>query len=124
MAVERPGATIPGVEASADLTGQQFRFVNVDGEDTVDLASAGGVAVGVLQNKPDVGQAATVWSDGSTTKVVAEGAVPAGSNVAVGAAAGAVVAAAGNYIQGRCINGAANAGELITLQISKDGRQA
>lgn len=115
---------IPGVTASADLTADQFRFVVIDGEKTVDVAGDGVAADGVLQNKPDTGQAATIAIAGDTTKVIAGAAVAAGANVASDANGAGVPATSGEYINGKCLTAAANADELITVQLSSPGRLA
>lgn len=124
MAYEKVGATLPGVEASSDLSGSQFLFVKIDGEKTVDVCGAGEACDGVLQNKPPAGVAATVWGVGSVSKVYSGAAVAAGAFVTPNAAGKGVTAASGNYIAGRCITPAANADELISVFITQPGRVA
>lgn len=115
---------IPGVTASADLSGSQFLFAIVDGEKTVGLAGDGEAADGVIQNKPTAGQAVSLAVAGDTTKVVAGTAVAAGVNVASDSAGKGVLAASGDYIQGKCLTASANADELITVQLTSPGRVA
>lgn len=124
MAYEKVGATLPGVVASADLSGSQFLFVKCDGEKAVNLAGAGEAVEGVLQNNPEAGVAATVWGIGSVSKVWSGAAVAAGAFVTPNAAGKGVTAASGNYIAGRCITKADNADELITVFITQPGRVA
>ena len=70
---------IPGLSAAADLSSYQYCPVKMSGSATVARAtSETDVVVGVLQNKPASGEAATVASFGVTKARV-------GSTVAVGA---------------------------------------
>ena len=115
---------IPGVTASADLTGSQFRFAIIDGEKTVGLAGNGVAADGVIQNKPDIGQAVALAVPGDTSKVIAGAAVAAGADVSSDAAGAGVTSATTEYILGKCLTAVANANELMTVQLSTPGRLA
>lgn len=115
---------IPGVVASADLTGSQGLFAIVDGEKTVGLAGAGVAADGVIVNKPDSGQAVALAIPGDTAKVVAGALVAAGANVSSDAAGKGITSTSGDYILGKCLTASANADELITVQLSTPGRLA
>lgn len=64
--------------AAADLSAKQFYGVKVDSNGKAALAGAGDMCIGVLQNKPESGQAATV-AYGGRTKMVAGGNVTAGT---------------------------------------------
>jgi hypothetical protein len=77
--------------AAADLSAKQFYAVKVDSNGKAALAGAGEVAIGVLQNKPGSGQAATIRIAGAT-KMVASAAVAAGALVAANAAGKSVTA--------------------------------
>ena len=113
---------IPGVVASADLTGSQFLFAIVDGEKTVGLSGNGAAADGVIQNKPDIGQAVALAISGDTSKVRAGAAVAAGAEVMSNASGEGITAAgAGSIILGKCITAVANAGELMTVSLSTPG---
>jgi hypothetical protein len=75
--LDRPG----GLTAAADLSSAQYLFVKPSGEYGVDVCSvAGEFAIGVLQNKPVSGGAATVECTG-VTKLVAGEALAAGDLV-------------------------------------------
>ncbi len=114
---------IPGVVASADLTGSQFLFAIVDGEKTVGLAVNGEAADGVILNKPDIGQAVALAISGDTSKVRAGAAVAAGAEVMSNASGeGITLAGAGSVSLGKCLTAAANAGELLTVQLSSPGK--
>lgn len=112
-----------GITASADLTGSQFRFVIINGDRTVGLAGDGVAADGVLQDKPDIDQAAFVAQAGDTSKVVAGATVAAGAEVASDTNAAAVTATSGEYILGKCLTGGA-VGELLTVALLSPGRVA
>ena len=113
------GGGLPGLSASGDLTGSQFLFVIIDGEKTAGLAGAGESADGVLQNKPDSGQAVAAAISGDTSKVVAGAAVAAGALVASNGSGQGITATTGDYILGKCVTAVANSGELMTVQLTE-----
>lgn len=114
MAYEEALKTITRV-AGADLTAAKYRFVKGDGAGGVVRCSAAGEQpLGVLQNDPIQGEAATVAINTSTTKVVAGGNIALDAEVATDNQGRAVTAAAGNAIVGTAqIAGAA--GDIITV---------
>lgn len=103
------------LEAGADLSAGQFRFVLVAADGQVDLvASAGGTATGVLLNDPDAaGKAATVAYAG-VVKVVAGGTVASGAKVQSDASGEAILAATGDHVLGQCLKGGVD-GDLIEV---------
>lgn len=108
------------LEAGADLSAGQFKFVLVASDGQVDLvASAGGDADGVLLNDPDAaGKAATVAYAGRV-KVVAGGTVAAGAKVQSDASGDAITAASGDHVLGKCLVGGAD-GELIEVLLGSN----
>lgn len=66
MAYEVPGFKISGLEAAADLSTHQFKFVKLDTAGRVAAISAvTDIPIGILQNKPSgIGVAAEVMADG------------------------------------------------------------
>lgn len=78
--------------AAADLSASQFLAVKVDSNGRAAVAGAGEFCVGILQNKPGSGQAATVAYAG-ISKVVAGGNITAGMSVAANASGKLVNAA-------------------------------
>ncbi len=118
------GNSLPGVEAGADFTAQQFLGVTLDANEQAVLPAAGAQIVGILQNKPDVGQAATIWGPGATSKVVAGGAFDAGDDLSVDADGKFVEATSGQYIVGKAVTGAAAEEEIGTVFITQPGRVA
>ena len=122
MAYEDNACGIPGIVAGADLTGSQFLFcvINSSGKAVVNT-TAGGICDGVLQNKPDTDEGATVKPRG-VSKVKAGGAVAAGSLVASSAAGKAAVATAGQEVQGRALEAATADGDLIAVSLDTSGQ--
>lgn len=102
---------------SSSLATKQFYGVKQDTDGTIVLAGANGVGlVGVVQNKPAIGAAATVRHNG-TTKVVASGTISVGAWVTT-ASGGTVVATTTDkdVVLGRYIGTAAAAsGDIIEV---------
>ncbi len=125
MAFEKVGETLPGIEASADLSTHQFKFVTLDSSAEAAVAGAGAHVSGVLQNKPAAqGRPATIWGPGTVSKVVAGAAVALGADVTPDATGRGVTSTSGDYIAGKALTLAANAGELISVWITQPGRTA
>ena len=81
------------LSAGADLSGSIKRLLKLDGNGDAVVATGNSRVVGVLQNKPESGQAASV-AIGDTAKVVAGGTVAIGGEVESDAN-GAAVAVSG-----------------------------
>ncbi|MCK4795506.1 MAG: hypothetical protein KAV87_67875 [Desulfobacteraceae bacterium] len=122
-AYEKVGATIPGLVAAADLSGDQFKFVKMTATG-VALCGLGEAAIGILQNKPTIGQACTIFGIGSTSKVVASAALAIGVSVTPNAAALAVGALTTNYIAGVLLTATGASGDLGTVYLHQPGRLA
>lgn len=87
-------ATDISLVAAADLTTKQFYFVYIDSNGKAALVAGAGVkAIGVLQNKPDAGQVATVRIFGKT-KVVQSASLTVGAAIAADSAGKAKAASA------------------------------
>lgn len=118
MAYEVPLGLVGTMTASADLSGQQFRFVKISGANTVTVTAAStDPSIGVLQNKPTSGQEASVLILG-VTKCTAGAAVAAGAEImadANGRGITATSAAGANRVLGVAIDAAANAGEIFSM---------
>jgi hypothetical protein len=76
---------LTGVKAGADLTGQQYNAVKLDAAGDVVVAGAGELAIGVLQNAPNTGEAASVVALGGAL-AVAGGSIDEGAFLKVDAA--------------------------------------
>ena len=133
-AVSQPGRIIGFLTSSADYSSSgQFTAVKVNSSgQVVQCGTQGEVALGVLQNAPKSGQAATVMVDG-VTKMVAAGSIAAGALVTVDSQGRAVAAnketvntsdagasadpVIGSNVLGICIIGAGAAGSLCSVAI-------
>ena len=114
--------------AAADLRTNQYNFVKLDANGDVILASVVGERVlGVLQNKPNLGETAVVRVIG-VSKVVASAAIAAGDFLTTSAAgqgktALRLVAATGvaSNVIGMALRAAAGAGVIIAVDIQRTG---
>lgn len=124
MAIEMPG---PGFtrEAAANYSTKQFYFVTIDGNGRALLPTGdGAVCAGVLQNDPVQFEAATIVDSG-TSKVVSNGTIEAGDNVACANGGKGKEAASGEYIQGIALEGdGAVDGTIISVRLQRHGRLA
>lgn len=114
-------STYTGLVAAADLSAYQYRAVRLSAAKNVNVASnnlgssAVGAACGVLQNKPQSGEAATVAHTGLSKAV-------AGATVTVNALAthdgsGYIIdAVSGSMVIGRILEAGA-AQEVVTVQL-------
>lgn len=124
MAYEIPGFTFTLV-AAADYSASQFRFIDVDttGKGATPTA-AGGRVVGVRNNKPKSGEAATVVVNGVSI-VEAGAAVAVGADVMTDTTGRAITAATtGSNIAGIALEAASAAGQFIAILLSPAGQKA
>lgn len=82
MAREIPGFSFTLI-AGEDLTDSQFCAVDIDGDGKAALPTQGARAIGVVQNNPDIGEAATVVVTGVVKVQVGLTGVSAGDSVTV-----------------------------------------
>lgn len=92
MSIEIPIQMIT-LEAAADLSANQYYLVTVDAAGKAALCGDNGNAIGVLQNKPTLGQPATIMCSG-VSKFVQSATLAIGSIIASNAAGKGKVAAA------------------------------
>jgi len=104
--------------AAADLSGKQYHFVRQDAARSCNLASlsTNSALAGVLQNKPQSGEAATVRDNG-TSKVVAGGAVTQGVHVTNNGSGRATAVTSGGMAAGRAIEAAGGDGDIIEVRL-------
>lgn len=104
--------------ASEDLSSKQYFIVQLDATGGIEVAEgATDFIVGVLQNKPESGQAATYRFLG-TSKVQAGGAITVGAWVTTAADGEAVVTTTdGDVVIGRALE-AADAQDIFEVQLS------
>ena len=134
MALQSNGIDISRV-AGADLSASQYLAVKLNSSGQVVVAGAGEAAIGILQNKPGAGQAATVRVGGAS-KAKAGGTIAAGADVAANSSGAIVVATAGrtntsdadaaadpligSYTLGAALSGAAS-GDIFDILILHRG---
>lgn len=121
--------TINGLDAAADLRNYQYRVVRMASALTVDVASnavsaaAAQMPIGVLQNNPNTGEAATVAYQG-LSKVVGGGTVTAGALITTNSSGQVVDAASGDITIGRAMQTLATAGHVGTALLLPPVRAA
>jgi len=98
MASEQLGQEIGWLVAAADLSAKQYYFVDIDSNGKIALASAAGQAtLGILQNKPKAGEAASVRYLGVSKCIAGTGGLTAGQAVQAAADGTAIAASTGDY---------------------------
>ncbi len=113
--------TIPGMAAAADLSSFQYLAMRASAANRVHLASeVGGVSgaakmgIGILQNKPKTGEAATVAYLG-LTKWVAGGTATVNALVTYNSSGRCIDAVSGDIVMGRALEGTTVDGAVITV---------
>lgn len=104
--------------ASEDLTAKQFYIVQMDSSGDMEIGEgATDLLLGVLQNKPDDGEAG-IYRHVGTSKVVASGAIAIGARVTTDSAGKAVTTTTnGDLVVGVALEAAANDGDIIEIQL-------
>ena len=100
--------------SETDESANQYRFQKAGTTGSTVQDTAGGLCIGVLQNKPIATHAATIGIYG-VSKVVAGAAVAFGANVQSDTTGRAITAASADYSQGMALQAAAAAGEIIPV---------
>lgn len=117
MAIEQKMDSIGFCKAGADLRTKQFYCVKVTGVLEVGLTSADGEGfLGVLQNKPNTGEAAEVMVNGVTKVEAGAGGLTAGTFWEAANGGTAITAATGKVAGGVVLTTAA-AGEIASVSI-------
>lgn len=96
------------INATATFATKQYTFVTIDSNGTLATPSAGGSAIGVIQDKPTASQPGAVCRPGDVTKVQAGGSFNPGDYVMTNSSGQAVVATSGSYILGIALAAGAN----------------
>jgi len=109
MAVNGEGECI-SILAGADLTAKQYRAVNIAGT----LATTNKEAVGILQNKPNTGENASVAYAGHI-KGIAGTALAAGVDVKVSSGGFLTAVASGDSARGKIVTAASSGGVVEFL---------
>jgi hypothetical protein len=107
--------------AGADLRTAQYKAVKINSSGQAVLAAAGDFAIGILQNKPNTGEAATIQIHG-ISKASADAAITAGVRVTPSADGQLVTStvATDNTI-GVALEGAGAAGVIFPLLLLQAG---
>lgn len=129
MAAETPLFSL-SFTAENDLSGDQFKFVELSGDMQVDTCDAAtDQPIGVLQNKPAAGETADVMISGRT-KIEAGEALTAGDLIGPAADGQADIKVAGTdtaeFVAGQVVEGASAAGNIgsAIIDCSNVGRAA
>lgn len=114
-------------EAAADLSTKQYYFVKLSAANTVNVCTAiTDIPIGILQNKPESGEAATVCLFG-ISKVSADGTLAAGNLIGTSADSQADAITAGTdttvYTMGQALETAA-AGDTVSMFLNPTGSRA
>lgn len=104
------------IEAGADLSAGQYRFVLIASDGQVDLvSSAGGDADGILMGKPSAaGKAAEIAISGVAKIVVGTGDLSAGDKVQSDASGEGIQAASADHVLGKCLKDGVD-GEIVPI---------
>ena len=104
--------------ASEDLSEKQFYIMQMDSDGNMEIAeSATDLILGVLQDKPESGQAGT-YRHAGTSKVVASAAIAIGADVTTTSAGKAVTTTTqGDKVIGIALEAAAADGDIIEIQL-------
>jgi len=110
-------------QAARDMRTMQYTIQRAVAAGTCDIASHAAAThvlgpMGVLINKPDSGQAATIAYAGEV-KVVAGGAVTANSKITTNGSGRAADAASGNIVIGTALETAATDGEVVRVLLER-----
>lgn len=108
-----------GMTASVDCSAKQYYLVANSGVRTVAPGTAGALCLGVLENKPPAGQAASILV-GPEVKVVLSATLAAGAKYASAADGRAQAAATGNYIMGQLVEGGV-ANDIVAATFEPSG---
>lgn len=101
MAYQVPGYKLTAHAADSDLSNSQYLFVEISGENLVDVASdTSEIAIGVLQNDPNEGEEAEIMVSGVSKVYTSDDNISAGDPVTWNDDGEVVVATAEDYVVG------------------------
>mgnify|MGYP003115970302 FL=1 len=124
MAFQENQLTIT-LEAAADLSAKQYYFVAVDTDGKAALTGDDGNPIGVLQNKPTAGQAATICVYGVTKLYIGtESGLGAGYNVGCDSNSAGKVSDTASFRMGVALEDPAADGDIVAVLLQKNGKQA
>ena len=124
MAYDSPQMTI-SLPAAADLSAKQYYFVAVDTDGKAALTGDDGNPIGVLQNKPTAGQAATICVFGVTKLYIGtESGLGAGYNVGCDSNSAGKVSDTASFRMGGALEDPTADGDIVSVLLQKNGKQA
>lgn len=106
--------------AGANLASSQYFWVKLNTSGQVVVAGDGDYAIGILQNSPASGEAATVAVAGVSKLKVGTVAVVAGDEAASDSAGKAATAATGDIINGAILE-SGSAADIVSVLINQRG---
>ena len=110
------------LEASADLSAHQYRFISMTAGKAAVISAAGDLADGVLQNDPVSGGAAEIVPlNGSIVKVQAGAVVAINADVTPDVDGKAITSTSTDEICGKALEASTADGEFITVLILRRG---
>jgi hypothetical protein len=111
--------------AASDLISKQFYFVAVDTDGKAALTGDDGNPIGVLQNKPEAGEAATIAIAGVTKLYIGtESGLGAGYNVGCDSNSAGKVSDTGSFRMGVALEDPTSDGDIVSVLLQKNGKQA
>jgi len=124
MAFQENQLTIT-LEAASDLSAKQYRFVAVDTNGKATTTGDDGNPIGVLQNKPTAGQAATICVYGVTKLYIGtESGLGAGYNVGCDSNSAGKVSDTASFRMGVALEDPTADGDIVAVLLQKNGKQA
>jgi len=122
LTYEQPEFALSIVTA-ASFASAQYRFAKLDASGKVIVGTAGASSIGVVQNKPILGEVAEIVTAG-VSKIVAGGAISAGASVTSDSTGRAVTVGGSDSISGYALTASQGAGELIPILLAVTGKSA
>lgn len=107
------------LEASADLSTKQYRFVTLSSGQVAVVASAGADAIGVLSDKPAAAGRPARVVVGGVTKVILGATVAQDAEVQSDANGAGITAASGDYVLGKAIEGG-DSGDIVAVLLGSN----
>jgi len=109
---------VAGLAAGEDLSGKQYTAVYLSAANQVKFATSqnSSLLYGILQNKPQSGEAAAV-RDLGTTKWIAGAAVTAGDPLTTNGSGRAIKATSGAMVVGQALDTVGADGETLTARV-------
>lgn len=123
--VATPYEMAPGLislEAAADHTSNQYKFMKIDSNGRAALASVDGeFCIGVLEDKPSAVGTVGLVRTGGVAKIKASAAIAAGAKISTTNAGLAVTSASTKQVLGIAVTAAGAANDVISILLAPSG---